>query len=33
VRDLTGAFGAGKIPAAMDDPRYYNIKTMLAAKL
>ena len=33
VRDLTGAFGTGRIPRAMDDPRYYNIKTMLAAKL
>ena len=33
VRDLTQAFRAGRIPDSMDDPRYYNIKTMLAAKL
>ena len=28
VRDLVEAFEAGKVPDAMDDPRYYNIKTM-----
>ncbi|MBI2526495.1 MAG: SDR family oxidoreductase [Candidatus Rokubacteria bacterium] len=33
VRDLTQAFRAGRIPDSMDDPRYYNIKTMLAARL
>jgi nucleoside-diphosphate-sugar epimerase len=33
VRDLTAAFRAGRIPNALDDPRYYNIKTMLAARL
>jgi nucleoside-diphosphate-sugar epimerase len=33
VRDLTVAFGAGRIPRPLEDPRYYNIKTMLAAKL
>ncbi|MEK7444431.1 MAG: SDR family oxidoreductase, partial [candidate division NC10 bacterium] len=33
VRDLTQAFRAGRIPDSMGDPRYYNIKTMLAAKL
>jgi nucleoside-diphosphate-sugar epimerase len=33
VRDLCGAFKAGKIPNPMDDIRYYNIKTMLAKQL
>jgi nucleoside-diphosphate-sugar epimerase len=28
VRDLCGAFGQGLIPNSMDDPRYFNIKTM-----
>ena len=28
VRSLVDAYRAGKIPNAMDDPRYYNIKTM-----
>lgn len=28
VRDLCGAFDRGLIPNPMDDPRYYNIKTM-----
>ncbi len=28
ARDLKRAFGAGKIPNPMDDPLYYNIKTM-----
>jgi len=31
--DLTRAFRAGAIPNPMDDPRYYNIKTMLGARL
>jgi nucleoside-diphosphate-sugar epimerase len=30
VRDLVAAFQAGKIPDPMNDPRYYNIKTMQA---
>jgi nucleoside-diphosphate-sugar epimerase len=33
IRDLTGAFHAGKIPNAMDDMRYYNVKTMQALNL
>jgi nucleoside-diphosphate-sugar epimerase len=33
VRDLSGAYGKGWIPDAMTDKRYYNIKTMLEAKL
>lgn len=28
VRDLVSAFGKGLIPDPMNDPRYYNIKTM-----
>jgi nucleoside-diphosphate-sugar epimerase len=28
IRDLVRAFQAGKIPNAMTDPRYFNIKTM-----
>jgi nucleoside-diphosphate-sugar epimerase len=28
VSDLVAAYGRGLIPNAMDDPRYYNIKTM-----
>jgi nucleoside-diphosphate-sugar epimerase len=28
VSDLVAAFDAGLVPGAMDDPRYYNIKTM-----
>jgi len=28
VRDLSNAFAAGQVPNSMDDPRYYNIKTM-----
>ena len=28
IRDLVTAFGANKIPNSMDDPTYYNIKTM-----
>ena len=28
VRDLKAAFEAGRIPSPLDDPRYYNIKTM-----
>jgi nucleoside-diphosphate-sugar epimerase len=33
VRDLVGAFAAGKLPDSMSDPRYYNIKTMQAVNL
>jgi hypothetical protein len=33
VRDLTGAYRRGWIPNSMTDKRYYNIKTMLEAKL
>ncbi len=33
VKDLCSAFKAGKIPHAMEDKRYYNIKTMQAIKL
>lgn len=33
VKDLCTAYKAGKIPNAMDDKRYYNIKTMQAIKL
>ncbi|MFA5876178.1 MAG: NAD-dependent epimerase/dehydratase [Candidatus Margulisiibacteriota bacterium] len=33
VKDLCGAFKAGKIPNSMEDKRYYNIKTMQAIKL
>ena len=33
VKDLLGAFGAGGIPDAMTDMRYYNIKTMQAVDL
>jgi nucleoside-diphosphate-sugar epimerase len=33
IRDLTGAFRAGKVPNSMDDIRYYNVKTMQAVKL
>jgi nucleoside-diphosphate-sugar epimerase len=33
VRDLVQAFNAGKLPNAMTDPRYYNIKTMQSQKL
>ena len=33
VRDLNAAFEAGKIPNAMTDNRYYNIKTMQAVNL
>jgi len=28
IRDLKAAFGAGKIPESLTDPRYFNIKTM-----
>jgi hypothetical protein len=31
--DLKQAFDAGKIPDAMNDLRYYNIKTMQAVNL
>ena len=33
VQDLVTAFGAGRIPDAMSDMRYYNIKTMQALNL
>jgi nucleoside-diphosphate-sugar epimerase len=33
VRDLVSAFESGKVPNAMTDVRYYNIKTMQAAGL
>jgi nucleoside-diphosphate-sugar epimerase len=33
IRDLTAAFRAGKVPNAMEDMRYYNVKTMQALNL
>jgi nucleoside-diphosphate-sugar epimerase len=33
VRDLLAAFKDGRLKNTMDDARYYNIKTMQAAKL
>ena len=33
VTDLVKAFNAGKIPNSMNDPKYYNIKTMQAISL
>jgi nucleoside-diphosphate-sugar epimerase len=33
IRDLTEGFRSGKVPNAMDDMRYYNVKTMQALKL
>jgi nucleoside-diphosphate-sugar epimerase len=33
VDDLLAAFTSGKLPNAMSDPRYFNIKTMQAAAL
>lgn len=33
IRDLKEAFDSGKIPGAMEDRRYYNIRTMQAIKL
>ncbi len=33
IRDLVGAFHAGKLPNPMEDIRYYNIKTMQAVNL
>ena len=33
VRDLVGAFKSGKLPNAMTDDRYYNIKVMQAIDL
>lgn len=33
VRDLVAAYDAGRIPDSMTDSRYYNIKTMQAARL
>ena len=31
IRDLCRAFKAGKLPGSLDDPRYFNVKTMKAA--
>jgi dTDP-D-glucose 4,6-dehydratase len=33
IRDLKAAFDAGSVPNSMTDKRYYNIKTMQAARL
>lgn len=33
IRDLKAAFESGKVPNALTDPRYYNIKTMQAVGL
>jgi nucleoside-diphosphate-sugar epimerase len=33
IHDLTVAFRTGKVPGAMDDIRYYNVKTMQVAQL
>ncbi|MDC0253344.1 SDR family oxidoreductase [Bacteriovoracales bacterium] len=33
VKELKKAFEAGKLPNAMEDPRYYNIKTMKSINL
>jgi nucleoside-diphosphate-sugar epimerase len=33
VTDLVAAFDSGKVPKSMDDPRYYNIRTMQMAAL
>lgn len=33
VRDLVSAFKDGRLPDSMDDPRYYNIRTMQKVKL
>jgi hypothetical protein len=33
IVDLAEAFNAGKVPNAMTDDRYYNIKRMQALKL
>lgn len=33
IEDLKRAFEEGKVPNALEDKRYYNIKTMLALKL
>lgn len=33
VEDLVSAFSDGKVPNPMDDPRYYNIRTMQDARL
>ena len=30
IRELVAAFGAGKVPNSLSDPRYFNIKTMQA---
>ncbi|MFI5348709.1 MAG: NAD-dependent epimerase/dehydratase family protein [Elusimicrobiota bacterium] len=31
IRDLCRAFKAGKLPGSLDDPRYFNVKTMKAS--
>jgi nucleoside-diphosphate-sugar epimerase len=33
IRDLSTAFQSGQVPNAMDDMRYYNVKTMQAVQL
>ncbi|HEY8277418.1 MAG TPA: NAD-dependent epimerase/dehydratase family protein [Methyloceanibacter sp.] len=33
IRDLTAAFGAGKVPNPMTDDRYYNLRRMQALRL
>lgn len=33
IEDLVAALEAGKLPDSLDDPRYFNIKTMKAANL
>jgi nucleoside-diphosphate-sugar epimerase len=33
VGDLIGAFGGGKLPNSLDDPRYFNIKMMQRVRL
>ena len=32
IQDITDAFAAGKVPNALTDPRYYNIKMMQPEK-
>jgi nucleoside-diphosphate-sugar epimerase len=32
VRDLVGAFRAGKLPHSMEDDRYYNVRTLKKLK-
>ena len=33
IENLAKAFADGRVPGAMDDPRYYNIRTMQEAGL